>query len=207
MKVTGLTTSLKENSIEEIKLFLEMTFGYRTNSNLSKDQFITIAKELQENRVREDEDRFLVFQHLAGKVSLSEKMLTDSFYSSEAVFSRAHIKGKKVTDKEKKELYYQIRDIIISNCIRVFSPDALPEKVSVRKLVAKKAEPEVKAPFMSGKSLNINKIIDEMIKLDEFELHEIKPRHIMDRYMSIHNESISNGYTYNVLTKRKALTK
>lgn len=207
MKITGLSTSLKDNSIEEVMSFLEMTFGYKTNSNLTKDQYISIAKELQENRIREDENRFLVFQHLADKVSISENMLTDSLHSSLSVFSKVHIKDKSASDKDKKDLYYQIRDIIISNYIRVFSPENLPEKNNEVKLVPKKEDPEIKAPFMSGKSLNINNIIDEMISLDQFELHEIKPRHIMDRYMVVHNESISNGYTYNVLTKRKALTK
>lgn len=207
--MNGLTAPKREDSIESIKEFLESRFGYQTKRNLSKDDLLSVVKSLEQSSINEQETRFLAFQHLADELIITEKMLTDSLYTSLQSFSTHHIKDKKTPDKRKKELYYQIRDIIISNYIKVIKPENLPKIDSPRKIVVKKKTAPAKAiePYLNGKSLAINKIIDEMISKDEYTLEEIKPKHIMDRYSTEHNESISNGYTYSVLTKRKALTK
>lgn len=207
--------SLDEKNEAEITTYLEMEFGYQVqgNESLSKEDLIAIAKQLYDNREKESTERFVPFQHLSKEVDLTERMLSEAFHTSFQSFAVYHIINKNAPIEDQKNIYYQIRDIAVSNNIRIVNPRDLPKDETVRKVIpsstakvkaptSKKKATNGTTPSGGGKGKNVNQVIDTLIE-EGLELSNIKPRNIMDKFMSVFNESVSNGYAYNVLNKRK----
>jgi len=212
MSKKDLTPILSEKEIPEIVLYLEIHFGYRVQNPTSKDGLIAIANQLYTHKISEDTNRFLLFQHLSEYVDLTEKMLTNALYTSVTTFVSKHVKTKAIPSLEKrKEVYFQVRDIIISNSVKVLKPSNLPKREKSRDVIPSGMKstflkkPNVKVSGVTKvKEPRINKIIDTLIDENGLDLFtEIKPKMIMDAYSRLHNDTVSDGYVYGVITRRK----
>mgnify|MGYP003629653169 CR=1 FL=1 len=211
MSKLDLTPELSDKEIPEITTYLEENFGYKVQNFTSKDGLIAIANQLHSHKVSEGHNRFVLFQHLSEYLDLTERMLTNALYSSVATFASKHINTKGCLLGKKEEIYFQVRDIIISNSVKVLKPSNLPKREKARDVVPSGMKrvflkkPNVKASGITKvKEPRINKIIDTLIDEDGLDLFtEIKPKMIMDAYSRLHNDTVSDGYVYGVITRRK----
>lgn len=204
---TELSKTLASKSPQEIEEYLNLHFGYNSPEPTSKESLLIIADRLQKNKDAMNEDRFIPFQHLSPYIELTERTLSNAFYTSVQSFMAFDIIDPEMSVERQKEIYHEVRDIVVSNGLKVMKPQDLPKEETPRKMkpAAKKATPTTPAPAKkksSGKGAKVEEIIRQLMA-DGNDITTIKSRMVMDKYSEVHNDSVSDGYAYDIIVKIK----
>lgn len=222
--------ALQMKSIEQLREILTIDLGYSLDiESHSKDQLIASILEISKAKEDRDARKFDFLDHLKSYVPMTEQMITDAFFTSFTSFSAKYLNNNITLDLEqKKTIWYEIRDIIISNNLKVHRPGAAvtPEPLNkinkeTATIVKQSLRGDVKqkqpasAPVITPDTItSIDKntlvkkgdrakyIINVLISEGE-ELMKMKPRQVMDRYAIEFDEAISDGYAYDKIVEQK----
>lgn len=124
---------LLKKSADQLKSILDLDFGYSLGAKEhSTDDLIKIILELQIADKDKENRKFDFLSHLKEYVPLNEEMITNAFYTSRVSFHEKYLKDLDVSDERKKDIFYEIRDIVISNQLGVVRPGEHKKQVTTK---------------------------------------------------------------------------
>jgi hypothetical protein len=236
-KIKYTEQTLSKKSDEQLKEILQIDFGHTLSSeDKSSSELIALILSLQKGLEEREENKFDFLNHLSEHLPMTEEMITDAFYTSSPSFRNKYLKDADITEERKKDIFYEVRDIVVSNNFKVIRPNAdsklnVKEKAPVEKKVKEK---KVEAPVvekenpiavdvetkedqapqspatdidpttLTKKGDKVNYVIDVLINEGNDLLSGgIKAKQVMDKYSTIFDDSVSDGYAYDKIVERK----
>jgi hypothetical protein len=116
-------TNLNKKSEDQLKNILDLDYGYVLGSKeLGKPDLIKLILQLEQAKQDKENNKFTYLSHLAKYIPMTEEMITDAFYSSSPAFREKYFKGSDVDVETQKEVFYEVRDIVISNNLKAHRP-------------------------------------------------------------------------------------
>lgn len=233
MKKTTFTQALlAKKSEEQLLEIVKLDFGYSLGiEKKSASQLIELILELQQAIKEKEDSKFDFLDHLKDHLPMTEKMITDAFYTSSPAFRQNYLKDADLTEERKKDIFHEVRDIVISNNFKVSRPGANKSTETEREVRPTPIKEEAPAPApiqteeapveipkveeketaqdsfdpmtLKKKGDKANYIIDILIAAGGDILKDIKTKMVMEKYVEIFNEDISDGYAYDKIYARK----
>lgn len=125
---------LKKKSVDQLKTILDLDFGYTLGTSEKTEQdLVAIVLELQEAGQNKEDRKFDFFNHLKDHLPLNEEMITDAFFKSSVAFRSKYFEESDLSEERQKQIFYEVRDIAISNNLRVERPSKSVSSTKVDK--------------------------------------------------------------------------